>query len=397
MQRLLINQTTQGIEVTPIGNDGQLGNPQSLSRWAQDVADLTEVALILDAKHYVVRWVDMPGVKARQLNKALPFALEESLIQDIDEYLILNNGKEGQKVRAYALDNAFLERIIQAFKLENLEIASLTPLTQLLTEKWVIQSCNQGWLISFYGQFEGWVSTHALPLVLESSLENMQAAKLLIKAQGLDAAQLMRSNIETGFVDAFSEIEVQVIDSGAFLTQEIDDKKLNFIRNNKNASTKKNQPPIWFKPLIGLFAACILIWFVHINVQNYQLNKQNKQVRAQAETLYKKLFPGERIRFLKRQFTSKLAGGQVESVDFISLVNKTAQIYARNTGISIKSLRFSERHQKLNLELQAQSLNGLQTFKDALIKAGLNADIASASNEKGQVKGRMSISFKESA
>lgn len=396
MQRLFIHKTEQGFQVSPIADDGSLGQPQSLQRWAQDVTDLSEVSLVLDARDYVVRWVDMPGVKTRQLSKALPFALEESLIQDIDDYLIFNAGREAQKVRAYVLEKDFLERLLQAFKLENVQVLALIPVTQLLQDKWVIQAFKQGWLISFYGYFEAWVSEQTLPLVLESSLERIRDKKLLIKAQGLDTAQLMRTNIETGFPDAFTQIEVQVSENNSVLAYEADKNLFNFVQNRITEVNKKEHAPIWFKPLIGLLAACFLLWFVNINVQNYQLNKQNKQVREQTEALYKKLFPGERIRFLKRQIKAKLAGGQVESVDFIALVNKTAFIYAKNTGISLKSLRFNERKQVLNLELQAQSLDGLQTFKDALIKAGLNADIASASNDKGTVKGRMSIAFKES-
>lgn len=397
MQTLFIDRTQEGFSVRVIASDGSLGSPKALSDWAQTIPDLTQVALILDAKHYVVRWVDMPKVKSRQLAKALPFALEESLIQDVDSYLILPKTQQGSKVRAYIIEEDFLDRLLQAFKLENIQVNKLIPVTQLVQESCVIQKFQQGWLFNFDGQFEAWVNLQALPLVLESNLEGMNEQKLLIKAQSLDEAQLMRSNIETGFADAFSEIEVQVEDASALFAQPISDSALNFFVNRVQTQVKTESKSIWFKPLIALSAACVLIWFIHINVETYQLEQQSSQVRQQARLLYKKLFPGERIRFLKRQFEAKLAGGAVESVDFMALINKTAKVYSQNTGIRLSSLRFSERNQQLALEIQASTLDSLQVFKDGLIKAGLKADIASASNDKGKVKGRMSISFLEAS
>lgn len=398
MHRLFIHKTDEGFQVSPIDADGRLGAPLSLSAWAQTMPDLTQVSMVLDAKHYVVRWVDMPGVKSRQLNKALPFALEESLIQEVDNYLILAKGQQGSKVRAYVIEEDFLDRLLQACKLENLQLTNLTPVTQLIQEPWVIQRFNQGWLFNFQGHFEAWVNEQSLPLVLESSLEHLKEKKLLVKAESLDAAQLMRSNIETGFGDAFDEIEVQVEDSNALFIQPANTNNLNFLVNRVKAETKKDAQPVWFKPLIALSAACVLIWFVHINIETYQLEQQSAQVRKQAEGLYKNLFPGERIRFLKRQFNSKLsAGGSVESADFIALVNKTAQVYAQNAGVSFSSLRFNERSQQLALDVSALSLENLQAFENALIKAGLTAKIGSATNDEGQIKGRMSISFGEAS
>lgn len=394
MYRLWIHKTQEGFQVAPIESDGRLSKPLSLSAWAQTMPDLTQVNLVLDASHYVVRWVDMPGVKSRQLAKALPFALEESLIKEVDDYLILPKGQQGSKVRAYVIEEDFLDRLLQACKLENIQVSTLTPITQLIQEPWVIQGFNQGWLFHFYGQLEAWVSQQALPLVLESSLEELKEKKLLIKAQNLDQAQLMRSNIETGFPDAFADIEVQVEDESTLFNQDASPSTLNFFVNRVQVERKQAAQSVWFKPLLALSAACILIWFVHINIETYQLKQQSTQVRKQAVNLYKQLFPGERIRFLKRQFTAKLSGGgSVESADFMSLVNKTAQVYAQNTGVSFHSLRFNERSQQLALEVQALSLESLQGFKDALVKAGLTAKIASASNHEGQIKGRMSVAF----
>lgn len=392
MHRLLIHKTDEGFQVAPIDSQGEVLTTQSLTSWAEAMPDLTQVSLVLHAKHYLVRWVDMPGVKARQQAKALPFALEESLIQEVDQYLILPDAQQGSKVRAYVIEEDFLDRLIQACKLENIELLNLIPVTAFVQEPWLIQRFEKGWFVNLYGHHEAWVSDLSLAVFLESCLDGINEKKLLIKAQGLDQAQLMRSNIETGFAEAFVDIDVQVESADVLFTQEPRSNAINFLANRLQHENKKESKPIWFKSLVILAAACLVIWFAHLNITTHQLENQSTQVRKQANRLYKQLFPGERIRALKRQFKAKLSGSsEPNAVDFMNLIDKTAKVHVQHSGVVFNSFNFSERNKKLALDVQAPTLSSLQSFKDALIQQGLDAEILSANNDQGKIKGRMSI------
>ena len=60
-------------------------------------------------------------------------------------------------------------------------------------------------------------------------------------------------------------------------------------------------------------------------------------------------------------------------------------------SVQLQSMRFNDRLNELVIELKAGSLAELQTLKQALEQEGLLAEVASATNDKDGVKGRLKI------
>ena len=54
-------------------------------------------------------------------------------------------------------------------------------------------------------------------------------------------------------------------------------------------------------------------------------------------------------------------------------------------------MRFNDRLQELTIEVHASDLNELQKLRQALETAGIQAEIANATNDKDGVKGRLRI------
>ena len=146
---------------------------QSLASWAEVQADLTPVRLILSACNYATHWVSLPGVSNRHLARALPYALEEGLIDDLSDYLILPAGSEGKKVRAYVVGNDLIERLLEECELHHLQVRELIPETQLLPQDVpVMLRQGQGWAMRIPGIFEGCVTDSAMTPVLESLFDH---------------------------------------------------------------------------------------------------------------------------------------------------------------------------------------------------------------------------------
>ncbi len=93
---------------------------QPLAAWAEDQPDLTQVRMILSPVNYATHWVSLPGVSGRQIPRALPFALEESLIEDISHYLIIPAGQAAKKVRAYVISADLISRLLEECAMHNL-------------------------------------------------------------------------------------------------------------------------------------------------------------------------------------------------------------------------------------------------------------------------------------
>lgn len=377
-------------------NDSLTEHGVALEKWTDELPDLTQVRLVLSAENYSTHWLAMPGVNNRNLAKALPFALEESLVDDVENYLIVPAGKHNKKVRAYAVARDLIERLIQECELHHVQVRELIPETQLLPAQNLMRRSGNGWQIVLPGQFEGWVHDVALTPVLESTLDNFQAEQALIWAPALDQAQLLKTSLETGYNDSFESIDVVATDGNSQVLAALESKLVNLLVGEFVVrEVKEDKPAAWWRPLAAVAAVWLVVSTIYLYIDNNMLAEKEKQVRQASVALYKQLFPGERIRNLDRQFREKLSGGSSASSDgFISLINTTSRVYAAKglqKSVHLQSIRFNDRLNELVVEVKASSLNELQMLKQALEQEGLVAEVASATNDKEGVKGRLKI------
>jgi general secretion pathway protein L len=370
---------------------------QPLTDWASEQPDLSSVQLLLSAHNYSAHWVTMPGVSKRHLARALPFALEEQLIEDPEHYLIVPGSAYNKRQSAYALNRQHIDDLIEACQLHHVRITGLIPETELFADQHRLVRWQQGWLWLWPGQFEGWLSDGALNLVLEDQLDGHSEQSLTIVADTMDQAQLLKTTLESGYGDALSSVEIQVAATEALLQKGLNGRHTNLLNGLlASANHTEQRPPAWWRPLAGLAAAITVVSVITLLVDNHQIQQREQLVRKEANELYRSLFPGERIRSLERQFREKLrTGGEGGGNEgFVPLVNQLAKVYAsgdHNSKLELQSMRFSDRDQQLTVEVSAAELSQLQSFRQALEQAGLQAEVANASNDAKGVKGRLKV------
>lgn len=371
------------------------GQHFDLEQWAQTLPDLTSVRMVLSAANYSVHWLSLVGVSQRHLAKILPFALEESLIEDIGHYHILPAGSVNKRFRAYVVAKELITQLLEACQLHHLVLTELVPETALLGRQTLCVRAAQGWLFNWPGLFEGYVPDGALTSVLESVLaDDVQIEQLQVQSDSLDQINLFKTQLDTGFPGQIKQIESQVLPDIAVL--EIPAKASNLLSGQfQLRQIKKDQPKAWWRPVVAMAAVWLLLWTVSLYADLHRTQNQAKEVHSQSLALYKQLFPGERIRSLERQFKEKLSGESTTTAgSFLTNSHALAQAYqAQNLQgkVELLSLRFNDRLQETTLEVKAASLSELQALRQALENAGLKAEIASATNDKDGVKGRVRI------
>ncbi len=369
---------------------------QALSRWATELPDLTPVRLVLAATDYACHWLSLPGVSQRHLARALPFALEESLIGDVLEYLIVPAGSADKKIRAYVVANEQIERLLDACELHHLQVHEVIPETSLLQQELLMQRSDAGWLMNLPGVFEGFVSDAALTPVLESlfDLQAVTLPALTIRAGQLDQAQLLKTTLETSFPGQIADIRCEPANTQALPL--IPARPCNLLTGRFQVKLPQEQKPApWWTVLAGMAAVWIVIWTLGLFLDVQRLQSQASQVQQQTVSLYQRLFPGERVRALERQIREKINGGSsTDDTGFLSATHILAKVYQQESlqkQVQLTSLRFNDRLQELMVEVQASGLNELQVLRQALEQAGLKAEIASATNDNNGVKGRIRI------
>lgn len=386
-------------EIEELGQSPEFNQWMSFDDWASEQADLSVFRFILTGENYVCRWITLPGVQPRHLNKALPFALEESFIEDISHYHIVTGAKAGKFThQIYCTKSDILERLLEACSLHHIQLRKLIPETSLIPGYCLLHD-GEHWLINIPEVGEAKVHQSALIAYLEAvctELGEKTIESLTLIDKNLDAANLLKMQIESSFSETILAIEIQHGGFEQIRKNAIEKDGQDLLTDQfRPAEVKVEKPAKWWKPAAILAACWVLLSVTQTMMENKQLVDQERQVKEATVALYKQLFPGERVRFIERQIRSKVKdGGQKNTAGFMMLLHKTSTVYQRINGqkqIEWKSVKFNERQNLLVIDLTAKSIADIQQFKSAMEEDDLTVEIASATNENNKVKGRIKI------
>jgi general secretion pathway protein L len=370
-----------------------------LDEWAEEQADLSQLRFILQGENYVCRWLTLPGVQGRHLPKALPFALEESLIEDISHYHLVTAGKLGKfthRVYCSLADN--FTRLLEACNLRHIKLRQLIPETSLIPDNTLVHDGHY-WLVNIPGLSEAKIHESALSAFLEglcNGLEIDSQTGITLIDSNLDTANLLKTQIESNFAGIFKMISVQHGRFSSLRDEALSAKCCDLLTAEfRPAEPKKDQPAAWWKPLAALAACWLIFSFTEISIENKRLIAQQEQVKTETIGLYKRLFPGERIRFLERQIRTKVKGDSTVAsagvMIMLSQASKALQQDNLKQTIQWQSFRFNDRQNELVIDLTAKTLAQLQSYKAAIEQHGLSVEIAQATNDDKGVKGRLKI------
>lgn len=372
---------------------------ESFDEWAAKQSDLTQLRFILQGENYVCRWLNLPGVQGRHLPKALPFALEESLIEDISHYHLVTAGKVGKFThRVYCSLADQFNRLLEACDHRHITARQLIPETSLVANNTLVHH-GQFWFVNLVGLGEAKVHESALAAYLEGLCNELDAnsqSDITIIDSNLDTANLLKTQIESSFAGVFKTVNVELGDFEQLREQALAGKCVDLLTAEfRPAEIKQDKPSAWWKPIAMLAACWGAFSFVQITIENQQLIAQQQYVHSQTIALYKQLFPGERVRFLERQIRSKVKGDSTVTSAGVMTMLSQASIALQQNGLDAQvewqSFRFNDRQNELIIDLTAKTLAQLQGYKAALEQQGLIVEIAQASNDDNRVKGRLKI------
>lgn len=371
----------------------------AFDEWAAEQSDLSQLRFILQGENYVCRWLTLPGVQGRHLPKALPFALEESLIEDISHYHLVTAGKVGKfthRVYCSLVDN--FNRLLEACNHHHIELRQLIPETSLIPDNSLVHDGNF-WLVNIPGLGEAKIHESALSAYLEglcNDLDSESQGTITLIDTNLDTANLLKTQIESNFAGIFKAVNVQHGSFSSLRNTALAGKCCDLLTAEfRPIEAKKESITAWWKPIAVLAACWCVFSFTEISLENKQLIAQQAQVRSETIALYKRLFPGERIRFLERQIRTKVKGeGTQTSAGVIVMLSQASKALQQDNLIQMiqwQSFRFNDRQNQLIIDLTAKTLAQLQSYKAALEQQGLVVEIAQATNDDKGVKGRLKI------
>lgn len=373
-------------------------NSQSHSLWKVDQGDIHAAelnkgealdALILNGPICQVLSAQMPVKQSRQIIKALPFALEEQLANEIDHNHIQFLGREGTQAHALVCDTHIMETLIQQFNPDKL---LYLPLLLPQLEQGICVCILDGMASIRYSTYGAMNITAEL---LTLALEKLKIKEdMIVEFYDLDDQHnLLPLEIENlGY-------EVQQPERKELINH-IEKASIGYQWNLLTGAYAKKKAPVKTKqsklksPLSIAAALIISVFFIQL-IQMKQYQQMTELVKDASKSFYVTLFPGENVRSIRRQFRDKLeesGSGPVTSAGFISILAAATKDISTNSNIEWDAVRFTRQKNELEVNVIVDNIAQLDSIKQKMTSNGLLVDIASATNTGKRIKGVLKVS-----
>jgi general secretion pathway protein L len=330
--------------------------------------------LVLPAEAVTICAVQLPAVKARWLARALPFAVEELLAEEVEQFhLCVGGSLEDGRQRVYAVRREWLANwlaLCGEVPPQRIEVdVDLLPEegSQLLClgERWLLGGAGEARLAL---RGEDWAQLATLcPPPCQAHVQAGQAVPVGVEACRELAQPWLWLAGQRG---------------GCNLAQGF------FARRESSGQWSRWRP---LAVLLGLWL--VLQWGFNL-AQGWQLQREGERYAAANAALYHELFPEDsKLINLRAQFDQHLAevadGGQSRLLALLD--QAAAAIEQEEARVKVDQLDFNAERGDLALNLLASDFAALESLRARLQEAGLEVDMGSASREDSGVSARLVI------
>jgi len=375
------------------------------------LAELSAVAsehpaiVLLNSQCLHINQLQLPTQNLQKLLKAVPYAIEEFIAGDIDEFhFVIAKNKHDGSTSVVGINRTTLKNIIQVFQAADINIEKIIP------DALCLAADNKQWVCLNYENTSylqtdvtnGMLLSHdLLPYVLTNRLQDETQERpekiLLFSEQENDSA------FDTLKSENLSEDDIEIVNI-VYNTHPL----VVFCGNYKQAAAL-NLLQYEFKPKRKtsgywqhwrMAASLAAIWLVlHLGLtsfQHTQLKDSNLATHAKIEKIYKKSFPKSRKIVNPRvQMEQKLkelkgsAGNSSQGLIFL-LAESFGTLSHDKKNITLQSLTF--RNNRMDIGLESSNLQAVENLnKNLNNNKKIKSEITSSSSEKNKVKGNLRI------
>lgn len=418
------------------------GGQDTLSSLAETLAMhnvvISQVTALVPTESVLITQVTLPSTQSRYIQKALPFAVEEQLAQDVENvHLVAESKVSGNEVNVCVVDIDLMQSWTDALKAVNLSADVMLPdicavplgkadWTVLLTEDRAIMRTGplaglavelmnlpvlMPLLVDEYSsdkklpEGEDANATEAVAAAVPEEASGKQALSIEIMGEvgALDQNRDSVTQLENELSRNYDlQIDIQVIPDNWQLEMvrglSSMPQPVNLLQGDFRAEGKRRKSAsgeIW-KPLAWVAG---IFFCVYAGTSLYKTSfyeSQAEEFRSQTIAKYKKLFPQDRrVRNVKKQMKAHLSkSGATSDAGFLALLGQAGtslQSSGLKSSIIFQALKYDQRRDELTIDLHAKRSDQFERFKNALTQAGLSAEIGSVAEDKGVVKGRLRI------
>ena len=313
------------------------------------------VTIVIPGEDVLFLTAEVPGKNRQRIQQAVPYVLEDSVIDDVDElYFAISNENDNSQYNVSVINKNYFESVIRQFESAGIYADVMIADYLLLREKNTLiydglrVLCNRTNMKSAFN-----LDTYRMATINNAADPGEgETIKLIYcnnecEDEGSLEKLISKGNYNKEICNASYQlclIKNSSIENSINLLQGFYKKKKNWSQTGKT----------WL-PVAALFLVWLSIQGGLFIVDYIGLSKQYMILNTEITKIYKSAFPQSRRIInakvqMQQQLTSlKKRRGQ-SGRSFTEMLSNSASIFAKSQGLKIKSLRYYDG--RINLDLQ---------------------------------------------
>ncbi len=368
------------------------------------------VSVLVPGEDVLLAQVELPAMKQQRLARAVPFALEEQLTEDVEDLHVA----VGQRDEQGRVANAVVARTALDAWLAQLKAAGLQPdviSPEIFGVPWDEDAESGHWSMMLNGS-RVLLRTGAqagLAFDIENLVPVMRAC--LDSPDKTPPAKLTVSTFsDSVFADTEPHRQLLALCEewsvdlslcqqdeaySVMLAQGFNEQNtINFLQGDYSRKEQLEKLLRPWRPALVLAGVWLLLQVGMLVLEYNRLSTLNADQKTQIESVYREAFPKARKivnpKVQMERGLEKLRGGGGANEGFLTLLAQSGLILKDIEAVQLRTLRF--KGNKLDLDIDMPGLQALDKLKQRLIdEAKLKVEIVSASSRKGKVESRLSL------
>ena len=398
-----------------VNNAGELttmiasGSPKE----AAPLANKHKTVVLLDNAAIHINTTQLPVKNRQKLLRAIPFALEEQLADDIDDlHFVAGKPLANGATPVAAIRHETLTNIIGVLNEAGIEPAAMIPDTLCLTansKQWSILLYEKVLKVQLDTFKSGEYDINIIATLLTSNLEKKNGDKpekiILFTPEddpGINDHKELVDEVVSSISNCISD-DIELINVSynthplvVYSGQYNNAMPLNFLQGDYRPRQKDNIKWQRWRLTAALTTIFLCLHLGSASVQYFDLQKKNADLKSRINKIYKNTFPqSKRIVNARVQMEQKLndlkgSSNSVSSGGVIELLASSASALSSEKNITLQSINY--RNNNMDIELTGKNLQAIESLNKKLnTQNKIKAEITSSSSEKDIVKGNIRI------
>jgi len=359
-----------------------------------------EIVGILPGNHVTYLSLPIPASNRKKVLQAIPFLVEEFVIGDISELQIVSGEftKENE-VKVGIVEKSLINQWMDLFNKNSIKILKIYGLSDAIKN-------SNGEAVLFF--FRGQAIFKSNEIFIQTDEDNLKIFFSAINLQNINLINIFLNKSEKKQVNTSRKLKIEVESEGDCRVEIFDHtgsvfdldapffdgsfkNPINFIGKTPNYDIS------FFYNYAALLAAPVIFLALiqaALNLSSgFYFSKKSEVTLNQAKIHYQNLFKDDPIVDIKKQWEEKvkktISSTQEKSFSLVFSALMTELLNQKNTNnakFSLNEFRFDIENGSLRVNMKIDSVDILESLKEALNENSINFELLTATHESDQIK-----------